>query len=184
VYAVNLSRTAHFYQYVCSVIIWKLCLTLPAELLLLVQFNCTSYVQTWKVIKECRLDGAGIHLERDVIRRLLSVQTHLSLTLHAIEISNCSDGQCIWDWCFSLTTRAIKQVPASQPAPTFPSFSPLPHPTNFKIWKMDHTPQFFLNPLNAELNSICHLLALLGAHPILHVSRIRVKNLSCPTIPS
>jgi hypothetical protein len=31
------------------------------------------------------------------------------------------------------------------------------------------------NPLNAELNPICHLLALLGAHHILHVSRIRVK---------
>ena len=29
--------------------------------------------------------------------------------------------------------------------------------------------------LNAELNSTCHLLALLGAHLILHVSRIRVK---------
>jgi len=32
------------------------------------------------------------------------------------------------------------------------------------------------NPLNAELNPICHLLALLGAHHILHVSRIRVKE--------
>ena len=31
----------------------------------------------------------------------------------------------------------------------------------------------FLNPLNAEFNPICHLLALLGTHPILHVSRIR-----------
>jgi hypothetical protein len=31
------------------------------------------------------------------------------------------------------------------------------------------------NPLNAELNPICHLLALLGAYHILHVSRIRVK---------
>ena len=31
------------------------------------------------------------------------------------------------------------------------------------------------NPLYAELNPICHLLALLGAHHILHVSRIRVK---------
>ena len=28
---------------------------------------------------------------------------------------------------------------------------------------------------NAELNPICHLLALLGAHHILHVGRIRVK---------
>jgi len=31
------------------------------------------------------------------------------------------------------------------------------------------------NPLNAELNTICHLLALLGAHRTFHVSRIRVK---------
>jgi hypothetical protein len=35
-----------------------------------------------------------------------------------------------------------------------------------------------LNPLNAELNSICHLLALLGVHHFLHVSRIRVKSLT------
>jgi len=35
--------------------------------------------------------------------------------------------------------------------------------------------QISLNPLNAELNPICHLLALLGAHPILHIGRIRVK---------
>jgi len=34
------------------------------------------------------------------------------------------------------------------------------------------------NPLNAELNPICHLLALLGAHHILHVSRRRVNVLS------
>ena len=34
------------------------------------------------------------------------------------------------------------------------------------------------NPLNAELNPICHLLALLGAHHFLHVSRIRVKSLT------
>jgi len=31
------------------------------------------------------------------------------------------------------------------------------------------------NPLNAELNPICHLLALVGPHPIFHVSRIRVN---------
>ena len=32
-----------------------------------------------------------------------------------------------------------------------------------------------LNPLNTQLNPICHLLELLGAHHILHISRIRVK---------
>jgi hypothetical protein len=34
---------------------------------------------------------------------------------------------------------------------------------------------FVFNPLNAQLNPICHLLALLGTHHILHVSRIRVN---------
>ena len=32
-----------------------------------------------------------------------------------------------------------------------------------------------INPLNAELNPIYHLLSSLGAHHILHVSRIRVN---------
>ena len=35
-----------------------------------------------------------------------------------------------------------------------------------------------VNPLKSELNSICYLLALLGAHHFLHVSRIRVKLLT------
>jgi len=34
------------------------------------------------------------------------------------------------------------------------------------------------NPLKPELNPICYLLALLGAHHFLHVSRIRVKSLT------
>ena len=34
----------------------------------------------------------------------------------------------------------------------------------------------WINPLNAELNPICHLLALLGTHHKLHVSRKRVKR--------
>jgi hypothetical protein len=42
------------------------------------------------------------------------------------------------------------------------------HPT----WLLDR--QSF-NPFNAELIPICYLLALLGAHHILHVSRIRVN---------
>ena len=35
-----------------------------------------------------------------------------------------------------------------------------------------------VNTLNAELKPICHLLALLGVHHFLHVSRIRVKSLT------
>ena len=33
-----------------------------------------------------------------------------------------------------------------------------------------------INPSNAELNTICHFLALLVAQHILHFSRIRVKT--------
>jgi len=35
-----------------------------------------------------------------------------------------------------------------------------------------------INPSNAELNPICHLLALLGAHHILHVSRVKVNDIT------
>jgi hypothetical protein len=40
-----------------------------------------------------------------------------------------------------------------------------------------------LKPLNAKLNPICHLLALLGARHILYVSRIRVKPLNAKLNP-
>jgi hypothetical protein len=48
-------------------------------------------------------------------------------------------------------------------------------------FELNDTHQFLvyidaINPLNAELNPICHLLALLGAHHILHLSRIRVNT--------
>jgi len=42
----------------------------------------------------------------------------------------------------------------------------------------------YLNPLNPELNPICYLLALLGAHNFLHVSRIRVKLLTTGRSPA
>ena len=38
------------------------------------------------------------------------------------------------------------------------------------------TQQPTINPLNAELNPICHLLALLEDHHIFHVSGLRVKH--------
>jgi len=38
------------------------------------------------------------------------------------------------------------------------------------------------NPLNAELIPICHLLALLGAHHIFHVSRIRNNLFPIPLV--
>jgi hypothetical protein len=46
----------------------------------------------------------------------------------------------------------------------------------FKFLDSELGEKKILHPLNAELNPICHLPALLGAHHILHVSRIRVKR--------
>ena len=48
-----------------------------------------------------------------------------------------------------------------------------PAVTDLKLYSVLHV----INPLNAELNPICYLLALL-AHHFLHVSRIRVKSLT------
>ena len=64
-------------------------------------------------------------------------------------------------------------------APNFPKF------LRTKINSLSIMPKYLphkenteINPLNAELNPICHLLALLGVHSFLHVSRIRVKSLN------
>ena len=46
---------------------------------------------------------------------------------------------------------------------------------NVGNYQTDYMCVMALNPLNAELNPICHLLALLGAHHIFHISRIRVN---------
>jgi hypothetical protein len=40
--------------------------------------------------------------------------------------------------------------------------------------------RILFNPFNAELNPICYLVTLLGAHHFLHVRRIRVKLLPIP----
>jgi hypothetical protein len=47
--------------------------------------------------------------------------------------------------------------------------------TAFFFRQTDREKRLF-SPLNAELNPICHLQALLGAHHIIHVSRERVKD--------
>ena len=48
------------------------------------------------------------------------------------------------------------------------------------MWGLDNM-SIEINHLNAELNPIYHLLALLGAHHIFHVSRLRVNKSFCPT---
>ena len=47
-----------------------------------------------------------------------------------------------------------------------------------EMWRHVSTQGVIINPLNAELNPICYLLALLLAHHFFHVSRKRVKSLT------
>ena len=47
--------------------------------------------------------------------------------------------------------------------------------TVLKMLPLSYTVYVF-NPLNAKLNPICNLLALLGAQYILHISRLKVNN--------
>ena len=44
----------------------------------------------------------------------------------------------------------------------------------YTVWHVDKYKIIF-NPLNAELNPICHMLALLGGATIVVVSRLRFK---------
>jgi len=44
------------------------------------------------------------------------------------------------------------------------------------LYLLIHFTHRYFNSLNAELNPICHLVALLGAHHLLHISRIMVKT--------
>jgi len=56
-----------------------------------------------------------------------------------------------------------------------------PEAINIALARYGYVLYFIVNvlrvfdPLNAELNPICHLLAALGTHLILHVRRIRFK---------
>jgi hypothetical protein len=45
-----------------------------------------------------------------------------------------------------------------------------------KYYQTDLIYYCMVNLLNTESNPICHLLVLLGAHPVFHISRIRVKR--------
>jgi hypothetical protein len=63
-----------------------------------------------------------------------------------------------------MQTPNFKNIPAQL---DIPDFCP-----SMKLYQC--TVENLFNPLNAELNPICHFLALL-AHPLLHISRIRVK---------
>ena len=79
--------------------------------------------------------------------------------LHPQIPAACEGPPCVWNCCL------LREVP--QPLYCYAFFN---HAAATEK----------VNPLNAELYPIFHLLALLAAHHILHVSRIRVNLLAIP----
>ena len=97
--------------------------------------------------------------------------------------------------CYKLTGRwqlkpypcyisFLQNVPNKQCIVHFEKFKTITHLVNKFPFFIEPASQycrkkcFTFNPLKPELISICYLLALLGAHYFLHVSRIRVKLLT------
>ena len=94
------------------------------------------------------------------------------LYCNVIEICHCSDWKCTYKFCAKyFFCCALKFTNAS--AGKALNFDPL---LNKELYNWSSSWRF--NPLNPELNPICYLLAVLGAHHFLHVSRIRVKSLT------
>ena len=70
------------------------------------------------------------------------------------------------------------QVRKISPLPEFDPRTVQPVASCYTDYATRPTVIWYINPLKPELNAICYLLALLGAHHFLHVSRIKVKLLT------
>ena len=77
---------------------------------------------------------------------------------------------------FRLVAQCLNQLHHRVPLAPLCMFSYLGWFKNEAVSVIHH--HYIINPLNAELNPICYLLALLGPHHFLHKSRIRVKSLT------
>jgi len=75
---------------------------------------------------------------------------------------------------FICHTTWSTQTPHSKPTYWYTTHYAAVEP-HLIFWAQNHSS---FNPLKPELNPICYLLALLGDHHFLHVSRIRVKSLT------
>ena len=86
------------------------------------------------------------------------------------------------DWRYQYLISNLKSVKnSSSPARAITSASPRYSSLQQKCPHINaqyRPPQTMINTLKPELNPICSLLALLGAHHFLHVSRIKVKLLT------
>ena len=110
------------------------------------------------------------------------------------EIKTCGETRyqvVVWWWCvtksFPVVISLVQAVRALRgkfrcwPLELFQASKTAIAGTFLTLAVLNSGNSFLLglfNPLNTELNPICYLLALLGAHNFLHVSRIGIKSLT------
>jgi hypothetical protein len=110
------------------------------------------------------------------------VYLHLTLTSDGLLAFDITFGwfTCVWfyPWmiCLRLTLSLDDLLAFDIILGWFACICPYPWMIYLHlILPLDGLLAFDINLLNTELNPICHLLASLGSHPILDVSRIRVN---------
>ena len=149
------------------------------------------YCCGWETAEKQRLLQKEILQGQSLLLELLRTSNEcVRISSEVLRLRECADnkGRHLTDtifrkWILSLKCFEIKLILVINSRKKIVYFS---FYCNFKIVRFSGGPcinskLFFVscfNPLNAELNPICHLLALLWAHRILHVSRIRVKYVS------
>jgi len=145
------------------------------------QWNCL--VQT-----EMYLQWNSVHFS--------GVRLCVSSTSTSLRECNTERGTANGDARNEFSISKVNQYSANVAASRLPNYRQYSYPTwtatdvfpYFRVYYLQSSDQATLlnvrvwgnniNPLKPELNPICYLLALLGAHHFLHVSRIRVKLLT------
>jgi len=148
-------------------------LTLPDQRLYIVQNMCV-YIHTYQTAYRlytnyrCYPNNTAVkHLNKS--ERCEVLTGYLSLGRRP-----GGDWANAWHWTERFTVFFWNRKQQQQPTATA-TFCSYRIPGGGLYCKYNN---YTVNPLNAELNPICYLLALLGAHHFLHVSRIRVKSLT------
>jgi len=139
----------------------------------------------------------GSEVSNPLLSRTISAHLlpELCVTVLSLHIRHCGsdDGTAgrthIWTTVegrlldgVPLSLTAVSSVSASQDCIALRQVSILCAVSLYTVWefgsdrtKLRHTTAILINTLKPKLNPIYYLLALLGAHHFLHVSRIRVK---------
>jgi len=130
---------------------------------------------TWRLFAAQHVSG----FFPPIIRSSMTAVAASGFTFVSWWQSCCVRGQTFTFYFYGTVTRKVVVFPSLRPslwnisAPTGCTFK-----FDFWVFVWNLARKFKFNPLNPELNPICYLLALLGAHHFLHVSRIRVKSLT------